>query len=71
MIILAALILASHGTGPYDWHMSCDRWQQRAIQIMADEKISHKQRRFLVRYLRTKVEGECTMYLTNSVRRKH
>ena len=59
MNIVAALLIATHGVGPYDWHMSCERWQQRAIEIMADKKIDINQRRFLVRYLRNKVEGEC------------
>ena len=59
MIFLAALILASHGNGPYDWHMSCDRWQNRSIEIMADGKLSLKQREHLIRYLRGKVEGPC------------
>ena len=59
MNILAALLIATHGVGPYDWHMSCERWQQRAVEIMADENIDINQRRFLVRYLRNKVEGEC------------
>ena len=59
MNILAALLIATHGVGPYDWHMSCERWQQRAVEIMADENIDIDQRRFLVRYLRNKVEGEC------------
>ena len=59
MILLAMLVFASHGDGPYDWHMSCERWQERAVEIMADEKININQRRFLVRYLRNKVEGEC------------
>ena len=59
MNLLAALLIASHSVGPYDWHMSCDRWQQRSIEIMADENISLTQRQFLVRYLRNKVEGDC------------
>ena len=59
MNILAALLIATHGVGPYDWHMSCERWQQRAVEIMADENIDIDQRRFLVRYLRNKVEGKC------------
>ena len=37
MNIIAALLIATHGVGPYDWHMSCERWQQRAEEILADE----------------------------------
>ena len=59
MEFLAAVLIASHGNGPYDWHMSCERWQERAVEIMEDKNISLQRRRFLVRYLRNKVEGEC------------
>ena len=62
MELLLTLVLASHNphaTGPYDWHMSCDRWQTRAVEIMEDEKLPESDRRFLVNYLRNKVEGEC------------
>ena len=62
MAPLIALVLFSHNptaTGPYDWHMSCDRWQQRAVEIWNDENIPEADRNFLVNYLRGKVEGEC------------
>ena len=62
MELLLTLVLASHNphaTGPYDWHMSCDRWQTRAVEIMEDEKLPESDRKFLVNYLRNKVEGEC------------
>ena len=59
MALLASILLASHGSGPYDWHIPCERWQTRAVEIMADENINIEKRRFLVRYLRNKVEGEC------------
>ena len=62
MDLLLALIFLSHrpdATGPYDWHMSCERWQARAVEIMADENIPRYDREFLVNYLRGKVAGEC------------
>ena len=62
MELLLSLVLASHNpdaTGPYDWHMSCDRWQSRAVEIWEDENIPEYDREFLVNYLRGKVEGEC------------
>ena len=62
MSLLLALIFFSHrpdATGPYDWHMSCERWQARAVEIMADENIPQYDREFLVNYLRGKVAGEC------------
>ena len=62
MELLLTLVFASHNpyaTGPYNWHMSCDRWQTRAVEIMEDEKLPESERKFLVNYLRNKVEGEC------------
>jgi len=62
MELFLTLVLASHNphaTGPYDWHMSCDRWQTRAVEIMDDENLPESERWFLVNYLRNKVEGEC------------
>lgn len=62
MIPIISLILASHNpnaVGPYDWHMPCGRWQERAIEIMKDENLPLHQRHFLINYLRNKVEGEC------------
>ena len=59
MNLIAALLLATHGVGPYDWHMSCERWKERSVEILADENISRDQRYFLVRYLRNKVQGDC------------
>ena len=62
MELLLAFVLASHNphaTGPYDWHMPCSRWQERAVEIWNDENIPESDREFLVNYLRSKVEGEC------------
>ena len=62
MDLLLALLFFSHrpsATGPYDWHMSCERWQQKAIEIMADENLPQADRKFLVNYLRGKVAGKC------------
>ena len=67
MNIIAALLIATHGVGPYDWHMSCDRWQQRAEEILADESLPIEKRWFLVRYLRNKVEGKCPFDWTDNV----
>ena len=39
MNIIAALLIATHGVGPYDWHMSCQRWQERAYEILADKTL--------------------------------
>ena len=67
MNIIAALIIATHGAGPYDWHMSCERWQERAHEILADEALPKKERWFLIRYLRNKVIGICPFNWTDNV----
>ena len=67
MNIIAALLIATHGVGPYDWHMSCQRWQERAYEILADKTLPERQRWFVIRYLRNKVEGECPFDWTDNV----
>ena len=57
MELLLAVLISTHN--PYHWNMSCERWQTRAVEILADENIIMQQRKFLVRYLRNKVKGEC------------
>jgi len=62
MELFLAMILASHrpsATGPYDWHIPCERWQTRAVEIWEDENLPLKDRKFLINYLRGKVEGNC------------
>ena len=67
MNIIAALIIATHGAGPYDWHMSCERGQERAHEILADKNLPEKERWFLIRYLRNKVIGICPFDWTDNV----
>ena len=57
MELLLSLVLATHN--PYHWEMSCERWQEKAVEILADEKLPYSERLFLIRYLRNKVVGEC------------
>ena len=58
-LAVASLIFASHGDGPYDWHMSCERWLEKKIEILQDEHLDNYNKRFLINYFRSKVEGEC------------
>ena len=58
-IIAGTLVLFSHGDGPYDWHMSCDRWLERRVEIAKDDHLDPYNKRFLIRYLRSKVEEDC------------
>ena len=61
-ILLAFTILASHAdhlTKPYNWHMSCERWYTRSLEIRQDDNLDFNSKKFLIRYLRSKVEEEC------------
>ena len=60
--LLASTIFASHAdhlTKPYNWHMSCERWQTRSLEIQQDKNLDYDSKRFLIRYLKSKVDGEC------------
>ncbi len=50
-------ILAAHN--PYHWNMTCSDWVQRKYEIMLDDKLDFRAKRFLIGYLRTKVKGKC------------
>ena len=62
MELFLAILIVSHRpdvSNPYHWHMSCSRWYERSQEIMEDENLPINQRKFLVRYLRSKVDGKC------------
>ena len=67
--ILLALTLAHHNDGsPYGWHMSCERFLQRRIEILMDDNLDRRSKYNLLGYLRSKVEGQCEQMLV--MRRK-
>ena len=67
--ILLALTLAHHDDGnPYGWHMSCERFLQRRIEILMDDNLDRRSKYNLLGYLRSKVEGQCEQMLV--MRRK-
>ena len=58
--ILLALTLAHHDDGnPYGWHMSCERFLQRRVEIQTDPHLDLRSKMNLIGYLKTKVEGQC------------
>ena len=58
--LLLALVLAHHNEGsPYGWHISCERFLQRRIEILTDNNLDYRSQRNLIGYLKTKVENEC------------
>ena len=63
--LLLAFVLAHHNDGsPYGWHMSCERFLQRRIEILMDDNLDYRSQRNLIGYLKTKVEEECNTTLT-------
>ena len=63
--ILLALTLAHHNdASAYGWHMSCERWLQRSIEIQMDSNFDQESKYNLIAYLRRKVPGECKQILT-------
>jgi len=62
--ILLALTLAHHNDGsPYGWHMSCERFLQRRVEILMDDNLDRRSKYNLLGYLRSKVEGQCEQML--------
>lgn len=58
--LLLALTLAHHDdANPYGWHMSCERFLQRRVEIQADSNLDLRSKLNLIGYLKTKVEGQC------------
>ena len=63
--ILLAFTLAHHNdANPYGWHMSCERFLQRRIEILMDGNLDRRSKYNLLGYLKSKVEGECESILT-------
>ena len=58
--LLLALTLAHHDdANPYGWHMSCERFLQRRVEIQMDPNLDQRSKWNLIGYLKTKVEGQC------------
>jgi hypothetical protein len=63
--VLLALTLAHHNDqSPYGWHMSCERFLQRKVEIQMDPNLDQRSKHNLIGYLKSKVEGQCTDVLT-------
>ena len=57
---LLALTLAHHDdANPYGWHMSCERFLQRRVEIQVDSNLDLRSKLNIIGYLKTKVEGQC------------
>ena len=58
-LLLSLSLNASHSDTPYDWHMSCERWMEKKIEILLDNNIDDYSKRSLINYFHSKVDGEC------------
>ena len=62
---LLAFTLAHHNdASAYGWHMSCERWLEKSIEIQLDSNLDQESKYNLIGYLRRKVPGECNQTLT-------
>jgi len=62
--LLLAFTLVHHADdSSYGWHMSCERFQQRKVEISMDNNLDQKSKYNLIGYLKSKVEGECNSKL--------
>jgi hypothetical protein len=65
LALLLAFTLAHHADdSPYGWHMSCERFLQRRLEIQMDPNLDQRSKLHLIGYLKSKVEGQCTDVLT-------
>ncbi len=65
LAVLLALTLAHHADdSPYGWHMSCERFLQRRLEIQMDPNLDQRSKLHLIGYLKSKVEGQCNQILT-------
>lgn len=57
--LLASVQLAHHAPegSPYGWHMSCERFHQKAIELRLDENLDTQAKYNLLGYFRSKVEN--------------
>ena len=56
---LLAMTLANHDASPYGWHMSCERFQQLAVETQMGDDIDQRSKWGLINYFKSKVEGQC------------
>ena len=59
MGLVLALLIHNAPANPYHWHISCERFLMRSYEIRHDTNYSAKQANWLIRYLRSKVDGPC------------
>ena len=58
-LLLTLALNASHSDSPYDWHMSCERWMEKKIEILRDKNLDYHNKQLLIKYFHSKVDGEC------------
>jgi hypothetical protein len=51
-------------SSPYEWKMTCDDFMLSRYSILIDNKLPTQAKRKLIKYLRSKVVGDCTTQLS-------
>ena len=49
---------------PYGWHMSCERFLEKRVEILMDDNLDRRAKYNLIGYFKSKVPGECNSILT-------
>ena len=62
--LLAFTLVHHNDMSPYGWHMSCERWLLRSLEIQQDPSLDHRSKLDLIGYLKSKVPGECNQILS-------
>ena len=56
LAVLLALTLAHHDDGnPYGWHMTCERFLEKRIEILMDDNLDRRSKYNLISYFRSKI----------------
>ena len=59
-LLIASVLTAHHGNGPYDWHITCEQWEQKRIEVLMDEHLPRSAKIAVLGYLRSKLEKPCS-----------
>ena len=63
--LILALTLAHHDdANPYGWHMTCERFLEKRVEILMDDNLDRRAKYNLIGYFKSKVPGECNSILT-------
>ena len=60
LALMLAFTFASHNDAdPYGWHINCERFLSRRVEILMDDDLDRRTKYNLIGYLKSKVDGTC------------